>query len=86
MDVAPQLQNGVLAQVARLELALEDVRRDVTSLSGCQDGCRRLDGIQQMVRQENLPSNYRHRVYLHNFGGSQMKFSFSPPSDFLPDP
>lgn len=62
MGVAPHLQNGVLAQVARLEVALEDVRRDVTSLSGFQDGCRPLDGIQQMVRRETFPATIKKKI------------------------
>lgn len=61
MGVAPQLQNGVVAQVAHLERVLEDVKRDVASLSGCQDGYRQQEGIQQMVRQENVSCNYRQK-------------------------
>ncbi|XP_070782716.1 SUN domain-containing protein 1-like [Enoplosus armatus] len=41
--------DALLAEVARLEAALEDVRRDVEGLSGCQDGCQRLDRIQQTI-------------------------------------
>lgn len=58
VGAAPQLQNGFLAEVARLEKALEDVRRDV-SLSGCRDGCRQLDGIQQMVRRQTFESFWK---------------------------
>ncbi|XP_072768147.1 uncharacterized protein [Nerophis lumbriciformis] len=41
--------DALLAEVGRLEAALEDVRRDVEVLSGCQDGCRRLDQISAHV-------------------------------------
>ncbi|TKS89292.1 SUN domain-containing protein 1 [Collichthys lucidus] len=41
-----QSHDALLAEVARLEAALQDVRRDVEGLSGCRDGCSRLDRIQ----------------------------------------
>ncbi|XP_031696159.1 SUN domain-containing protein 1-like, partial [Anarrhichthys ocellatus] len=44
-----QSHEALLAEVARLEDALEEVRRDVEGLSVCQDGCRRLDTIQQTI-------------------------------------
>uniref|UniRef100_UPI0037E98165 SUN domain-containing protein 1-like n=1 Tax=Semicossyphus pulcher TaxID=241346 RepID=UPI0037E98165 len=44
-----QSHDALLAEVVRLEAALEDVRRDVQSVSGCQDGCGQLDRIQQTV-------------------------------------
>lgn len=49
-----QSHDALLAVVARLEAALEDVRRDVTGLSGCRDSCRRLDRIQQTVSEATL--------------------------------
>ncbi|XP_061886706.1 SUN domain-containing protein 2-like isoform X2 [Entelurus aequoreus] len=45
----PPSHDALLAEVGRLEAALEDVRRDVEVLSGCQDGCRRLDQISAHV-------------------------------------
>lgn len=47
-----QSHDALLAEVARLEAALEDVRRDVEGLSPCQDGCRHLDSVQQTVREK----------------------------------
>ncbi|XP_074519935.1 SUN domain-containing protein 1-like [Halichoeres trimaculatus] len=47
-----QSHDALLAEVARLEAVLEDVRRDVKSLSGCGDGCRELDRIQQTVSSQ----------------------------------
>uniref|UniRef100_A0A4W6E8C7 SUN domain-containing protein n=1 Tax=Lates calcarifer TaxID=8187 RepID=A0A4W6E8C7_LATCA len=49
VGVDRQSHNALLAEVARLEAALEDVRRDIKGLSGFQDGCRRLEGIQQTI-------------------------------------
>uniref|UniRef100_G3P7E3 Uncharacterized protein n=2 Tax=Gasterosteus aculeatus TaxID=69293 RepID=G3P7E3_GASAC len=43
--------DALLPEVARLEASLEDVRREVEDLCGCDD-CRRLDGIQHAVREE----------------------------------
>ncbi|XP_061732028.1 SUN domain-containing protein 2-like [Nerophis ophidion] len=45
----PPSHDALLAEVGRLEAALEDVRRDVEVLTGCQDGCRRLDQISAHV-------------------------------------
>ncbi|XP_022598123.1 SUN domain-containing protein 2-like [Seriola dumerili] len=44
-----QSHDALLAQVARLEAALGDMRQDVKGLSGFEDGCRRLNGIQQTL-------------------------------------
>ncbi|XP_056221357.1 SUN domain-containing protein 1-like [Seriola aureovittata] len=44
-----QSHDALLAQVARLEVALGDMRRDVEGLSGFEDSCRRLSGIQQTI-------------------------------------
>uniref|UniRef100_A0A671Y9X5 SUN domain-containing protein n=1 Tax=Sparus aurata TaxID=8175 RepID=A0A671Y9X5_SPAAU len=52
VGVDRQSHDALLAVVARLEAALEDVRRDVTGLSGCRDGCRRLDRIQQTISDQ----------------------------------
>lgn len=56
-----QSHDALLAEVARLEAALEDVRQDVEGLSGCQDGLRRLDRIQQTVR-EKMRSRNSHKL------------------------
>ncbi|XP_026206318.1 SUN domain-containing protein 1-like isoform X6 [Anabas testudineus] len=52
MGVDHQSHDALLAEVARLEDALEDVRRDVEGLSGAQDSCQQLDKIQQTVREQ----------------------------------
>lgn len=61
VGVDRQSHDALLAEVARLEEALEDVRRDVEGLSGVQDGCQQLDRIQQTVR-EKVPLCF----YLYN--------------------
>ncbi|XP_060884981.1 SUN domain-containing protein 1-like [Labrus mixtus] len=52
--------DALLAEVARLEASLEDVRRDVESLSAC-DGCREIDRIQQTVSAQ-VSSQVREEV------------------------
>ncbi|XP_026170566.1 SUN domain-containing protein 1-like isoform X2 [Mastacembelus armatus] len=52
VGVGCQSHDALLAEVTRLEVALEDMRRDVEGLSGFQDGCRQLDRIQQMISGE----------------------------------
>ncbi|KAM7381032.1 hypothetical protein PAMA_012053 [Pampus argenteus] len=52
VGVDRQSHDALLAEVARLEAALKDVRRDVEGLSGCQDSCKRLDRIQQMISSQ----------------------------------
>ncbi|CAJ1081347.1 SUN domain-containing protein 1-like isoform X4 [Xyrichtys novacula] len=49
VGVDRQSHDALLAEVARLEAVLEDMRRDVEVLSGCTAGCRELDRIQQTV-------------------------------------
>ncbi|XP_072230064.1 uncharacterized protein [Leuresthes tenuis] len=44
--------DALLEEVSRLETALGDVRRDVESLSSCQDWCRQLDGVQQTISDQ----------------------------------
>ncbi|XP_059180179.1 SUN domain-containing protein 1-like isoform X2 [Centropristis striata] len=44
-----QSHDALLAEVARLETALEDVRRDVQGLSGCRGSCQQLDTIQHTI-------------------------------------
>ncbi|KAL6095365.1 sun1 [Pungitius sinensis] len=41
--------DALLSEVAQLAAALQDVRRHVEGLSGCEESCRRLDGIQQAI-------------------------------------
>ncbi|KAF0025958.1 hypothetical protein F2P81_022839 [Scophthalmus maximus] len=48
--------DALLAEVATLEAALEDVRQDVQGLSWVKDACRRLDEIQQTVRDTTAHS------------------------------
>lgn len=50
VGVEQRSHDTLLAEVARLEAALEGIRREVEGLSVC--GCRRLDRIQQTVRKE----------------------------------
>ncbi|XP_032429331.1 SUN domain-containing protein 2-like [Xiphophorus hellerii] len=45
-------QDALQADVSRLEAALVDVKRDVDGLSGCQDGCQKLDRIQQTISEQ----------------------------------
>ncbi|XP_027132928.1 SUN domain-containing protein 1 isoform X11 [Larimichthys crocea] len=52
VGVDRQSHDALLAEVARLEAALQDVRRDVEGLSGCRDGCSRLDRIQQTISEQ----------------------------------
>ncbi|XP_047194290.1 SUN domain-containing protein 1-like isoform X9 [Hippoglossus stenolepis] len=52
MGVDRQSHDALLAEVARLEVALEDVRRDVDGLSGFKDRCRQLDGVQQTISEQ----------------------------------
>ncbi|XP_070846870.1 SUN domain-containing protein 1-like [Chaetodon trifascialis] len=52
VGVDRQSHDALLAEVARLEAALEDVKRDVEGLSGCRDSCRRLDRIQQTMSEQ----------------------------------
>ncbi|XP_078135857.1 uncharacterized protein LOC144536536 isoform X2 [Sander vitreus] len=47
-----QSHDALLVEVARLEAALERVRRDVGGLTGCRDGCRGLDTIQQTISEQ----------------------------------
>uniref|UniRef100_A0A3B3YRR4 SUN domain-containing protein n=1 Tax=Poecilia mexicana TaxID=48701 RepID=A0A3B3YRR4_9TELE len=44
--------SALQADVSRLEAALVDVKRDVDGLSGCQDGCQKLDTIQQTISEQ----------------------------------
>ncbi|XP_027885696.1 SUN domain-containing protein 1-like isoform X5 [Xiphophorus couchianus] len=44
--------DALQADVSRLEAALVDVKRDVDGLSGCQDGCQKLDRIQQTMSEQ----------------------------------
>ncbi|XP_042369796.1 SUN domain-containing protein 1-like, partial [Plectropomus leopardus] len=62
-----QSHDALLAEVARLEAALEDVRRDVEGLSGCQDDSRRLDSIQQTV-SEQVSARVREEVRVLLYG------------------
>ncbi|XP_069543845.1 SUN domain-containing protein 1-like [Brachyistius frenatus] len=41
--------DALRSEVAQLEAAVEDVRRDIDGLSGCQDGCQQLTAIQETI-------------------------------------
>ncbi|KAK2820169.1 hypothetical protein Q5P01_023128 [Channa striata] len=49
VGVVSQSHDALLAEVARLEEALEDVRRDVEGLSAAQDGSQQLDSFQTTI-------------------------------------
>ncbi|XP_037610466.1 SUN domain-containing protein 1-like isoform X10 [Sebastes umbrosus] len=66
-----QSHNALLAEVARLEEALEDVRRDVKGLSGGQDSCRRLDTIQQTISAQ-VSAQVREEVRVLVYGNQLM--------------
>ncbi|XP_041818702.1 SUN domain-containing protein 1-like isoform X2 [Chelmon rostratus] len=52
VGVDRQSHDALLVEVARLEAALEDVRRDVEGLSGCLHSCRQLERIQQTMSEQ----------------------------------
>ncbi|XP_049420447.1 SUN domain-containing protein 1-like isoform X3 [Epinephelus fuscoguttatus] len=66
-----QSHDALLAEVTRLEAALEDVRRDVEGLSGCQDGCRLHDSIQQTI-SEQVSAQVREEVRVLLYGNQLM--------------
>ncbi|GLD57812.1 SUN domain-containing protein 1-like protein [Lates japonicus] len=71
VGVDRQSHNALLAEVTRLEAALEDVRRDVKGLSGFQDGCRRLEGIQQTISVQ-VSTQVREEVWALIYGNQLM--------------
>ncbi|KAM4624539.1 SUN domain-containing protein 1 [Polymixia lowei] len=52
VGVDRESHDALLAEVARLEEALGSVRQDLQGLTGCQDGCERLDDMQGTVSAE----------------------------------
>uniref|UniRef100_A0A8D0CQ83 SUN domain-containing protein n=1 Tax=Sander lucioperca TaxID=283035 RepID=A0A8D0CQ83_SANLU len=62
-----QSHDALLAEVARLQAALERVRRNVGGLSGCRDGCRGLDTIQQTI-SEQVSAEVREEVRVLVYG------------------
>ncbi|XP_028286669.1 SUN domain-containing protein 1-like isoform X6 [Parambassis ranga] len=52
VGVDQQSHDALLAEVKRLEAALDEVRRVVEGLSKSQDGCRQLSRIQQLISVE----------------------------------
>nr|XP_033466612.1 SUN domain-containing protein 1-like isoform X9 [Epinephelus lanceolatus] len=66
-----QSHDALLAEVTQLEAALEDVRRDVEDLSGCQDGCRLHDSIQQTI-SEQVSAQVREEVRVLLYGNQLM--------------
>ncbi|XP_039990510.1 SUN domain-containing protein 2-like isoform X7 [Xiphias gladius] len=78
-----QSHDALLAEVERLEAALEGVRRDVEGLSGFQDGCQRLDRIQQTISAQvstQVREEVRALVY-----GNQLKVGGGGDSATLPE-
>ncbi|XP_040922733.1 SUN domain-containing protein 1-like [Toxotes jaculatrix] len=78
VGVDRQSHDALLAEVERLEAALEDVRQEVEGLSGFQDSCRQLDRIQQMVSAQ-VREEVRALVY-----GNQLTVGGGGDSDTLP--
>ncbi|XP_049915298.1 SUN domain-containing protein 1-like isoform X3 [Epinephelus moara] len=66
-----QSHDALLAEVTRLEAALEDVRQDVEGLSGCQDSCRLHDSIQQTI-SEQVSAQVREEVRVLLYGNQLM--------------
>lgn len=67
-----QSYDTLLAEVARLEGALEDLRQDVKGLSVCRDGCGRLNMINEIVSrgdesQKHLISCGTYTIKTHHF-------------------
>ncbi|KAM9425792.1 uncharacterized protein KZ484_013520 [Pholidichthys leucotaenia] len=48
-DVDRQSHDALLAEVTRLESAVEEMRHDIVGLSQCQNTCQQLTRIQQMI-------------------------------------
>ncbi|XP_068160892.1 SUN domain-containing protein 2-like isoform X2 [Antennarius striatus] len=73
--------DALLAEVARLAAALEEVRRDVEGVSLCRKACRRLDGLWQKVSEEvssRVQEEVRTLIY-----GNQLTVGGGPPGDAL---
>ncbi|XP_068610885.1 LOW QUALITY PROTEIN: SUN domain-containing protein 1-like [Brachionichthys hirsutus] len=68
---------ALLAEVARLEAALEDIRGDVDGLSSCQEVGQQLDTIQQKVSEE-VSSQVQTLIY-----GNRLTVGGRPPGDVL---
>ncbi|XP_034426332.1 SUN domain-containing protein 1-like isoform X9 [Hippoglossus hippoglossus] len=83
MGVDRQSHDALLAEVARLEVALEDVRRDVDGLSGFKDRCRQLDGVQQTI-SEQVSAQVREEVRALVYG-NQVTVAGGGDSDTLPE-
>nr|XP_057922066.1 SUN domain-containing protein 2-like isoform X4 [Doryrhamphus excisus] len=82
VPVDRQSHDSLLAEVGRLAAALEDIRRDVEVLSGCQDGCRRLDLVQQTISAQ-VHEEVRVLLYgkeLTNGGGASTAHGVLPES------
>ncbi|XP_069374164.1 SUN domain-containing protein 2-like isoform X2 [Paralichthys olivaceus] len=83
MGVDRQSHDALLAEVARLQVALEDVRRDVQVLSESRDSCRQLDGVQQAISAQvsaQVSEEVRALVY-----GNQVTVAGGGDSNTLPE-
>ncbi|XP_067344822.1 SUN domain-containing protein 1-like isoform X7 [Channa argus] len=67
VGVDRQSHDALLAEVARLEEALEEVRQDVEGLSAVQDGSHQLDRIQKMLSAQ-VSSQVREEVRVLLYG------------------
>ncbi|XP_062416201.1 SUN domain-containing protein 2-like [Pungitius pungitius] len=68
--------DALLSEVAQLAAALQDVRRHVEGLSGCEESCRRLDGIQQAISAQ-----VREEVRLLFYGNQLSVVDGAPPPE-----
>ncbi|XP_071318823.1 SUN domain-containing protein 1-like isoform X10 [Trachinotus anak] len=83
VGVDRQSHDALLAEVARLEAALGDVRQDVEGLSGFEDGCLHLDRIQQKISAQ-VSTQVREEVRALLYG-NQLAVGGGGDSDTLPE-
>ncbi|XP_060951300.1 uncharacterized protein LOC133028122 [Limanda limanda] len=78
-----QSHDGLRAEVARLEAALEDVRREVDALSGFKERCQQLDGVQQTISEQvSVQVREELRVLVN---GNRVRAAGGGDSDGLPE-
>ncbi|XP_060950354.1 SUN domain-containing protein 2-like isoform X2 [Limanda limanda] len=78
-----QSHDGLRAEVARLEAALEDVRREVDALSGFKERCQQLDGVQQTISEQvSVQVREELRVLVN---GNRVRAAGGGDSDSLPE-
>ncbi|CAB1451537.1 unnamed protein product [Pleuronectes platessa] len=78
-----QSHDALLVEVARLEVSLEDVRRDVDGLSGIKERCQQLDGVQQTI-SEQVSTQVREEVRALVYG-NQVTVAGGGDADTLPE-